>query len=395
MSELFDDIARIVASPLPRRRALRLTAASLASATLMLIAPGLLEAAPIKRMCNILICTDDPRAVMCALHASLCCGSGEKCCETSKTSPCFCCLASQMCCLGNQRTNPTMSCCDPICETCAATGTCTAQCPPAGKPALTLCCPNAAGNAFGICCDPTTNTCCGGVCCNTVGANATQKCCKGKCVPIADPATFTILAQGVDSSGDAYVQVSVEDSGVGLDSIAVLAATNATIDIPSFPSGTNAAVVVTATKVDQSQGASFELQACEPGCASGVCGPCSQCTTFDPLQLTVARSTGKPVSTIVTGIAQTESTVRIANGHPGLEQMDIDVNGTTFRVGGLRDHEVRTLDVAAAMVAGDRNTLRFTPRGKPGSADILITDAGRHPASRGRTQVQEVPAQGS
>jgi hypothetical protein len=58
-------------------------------------------------------------------------------------------------------------------------------------------------------------------------------------------------------------------------------------------------------------------------------------------------------------------------------------------VAGLRDHQVRQVNVSGVMQDGDNNTMTFQARGRPGgSANILIHeqrdkhDCGRHSAGR-------------
>ena len=98
-------------------------------------------------------------------------------------------------------------------------------------------------------------------------------------------------------------------------------------------------------------------------------------TICDPVDLTVGRDPGKPATATFTGIPQAESKIAITNGAPGLTNLRITVNGWPFQVAGLKAGEVRELDVAWAMMAGDDNTIAFTGLGKPtDSAWILVHD---------------------
>jgi hypothetical protein len=56
------------------------------------------------------------------------------------------------------------------------------------------------------------------------------------------------------------LQVTVQDAGAGLQSIVVTTLTNATVVVPTFTVGTAQALVVVATKVDQTQTAYLGLQ---------------------------------------------------------------------------------------------------------------------------------------
>jgi len=85
------------------------------------------------------------------------------------------------------------------------------------------------------------------------------------------------------------------------------------------------------------------------------------------------RSPGKPASVTVDNLARAEGHVAIRDGTPGIQNVSVVVNGTHFEVEGLRNGEVRTLDVSSAMIPGDANTMTFTALGQPGgSADVAI-----------------------
>jgi hypothetical protein len=173
------------------------------------------------------------------------------------------------------------------------------------------------------------------------------------------------------------LQITVQDSDGGLKSIVTTASSNATISIPAFTAGTTSPVVVTATKIDQTLGASVTLQATDM--AGNV-------VTCDPEMVTVNGGVGRPVSKVVTGVAQAESTVSIFNNTPGVKQIDVKVNGKLFKVTRLHDGEARTIDIASALKAGTNNTVVLTARGSSGSAEVLITDMGKHTAAQHGTK---------
>jgi hypothetical protein len=91
------------------------------------------------------------------------------------------------------------------------------------------------------------------------------------------------------------------------------------------------------------------------------------------------------VSQVVTGVAQAESTVSIYNNTPGLRQIDVKVNGKLFRVSRLSNGEVRSIDVASALKAGNHNTIVLTPRRGIGSAEVVISDLGKHTSAQHAT----------
>ena len=163
------------------------------------------------------------------------------------------------------------------------------------------------------------------------------------------------------------IDVTVQDTSSGLASVVVTTANNMTVAwAPPWAPGATFPVIYTATKINQSLGAQFGLK------VTDVAGNVTVC---DPVDLTVGRDPGKPATATFTGIPQAESKIMITNGTPGLTNLMITVNGWQFQVAGLKAGEVRELDVAWAMMAGDDNTITFTGLGKPGdSAWVLVHD---------------------
>jgi hypothetical protein len=51
--------------------------------------------------------------------------------------------------------------------------------------------------------------------------------------------------------------------------------------------------------------------------------------------------------------------------------VDIEVNNEHFRVSNLGDNEVRTLDIAAALLPGNVNRIVVQPHGPRGSSALL------------------------
>ncbi len=95
----------------------------------------------------------------------------------------------------------------------------------------------------------------------------------------------------------------------------------------------------------------------------------------DPVLTVEIREDGKPVANTFAGIPKAEHWITICNGDPSLKNLSIAVNGKRFEVAGLKDNEVKTIDVSSAMVAGDNNVITLEARGKPGdSAVIMIHD---------------------
>jgi len=162
------------------------------------------------------------------------------------------------------------------------------------------------------------------------------------------------------------IDIRVQDTEAGLSTIVVSAQENSTVLVPSFPLGTVDPVTVTATKIDQSQGARVELQ------ATDLFGNLTIC---DPLLVDVPRDTGRPASETYKGLKAEESAVTIDNSSPGLRKLEVEVNGETFRVTGLADGEHRLLDVSSAMLPGSSNVVTLRGYGKPGSrAAVMISN---------------------
>lgn len=189
--------------------------------------------------------------------------------------------------------------------------------------------------------------------------------------------TCALTALGVNAQQQTYLQITAQDSDGGLQSVEVSALDNATADVGSYQTAigtapmtvtvspiSTAPIVITATKQIQSQGALIGVQ------LTDVAGNAVDC---DPAFVSVDRTTGKPVPTTVTNVAQSESQVTITNdASAGLTNLSVDVNGRHFEVAGLKNGEVRTFDIASALRRGATNTVTLTPKGKPGTGAIVL-----------------------
>jgi hypothetical protein len=99
-------------------------------------------------------------------------------------------------------------------------------------------------------------------------------------------------------------------------------------------------------------------------------------TLCDPVLTDVIRDAGQPISSVVTGIAQSEHLLHIYNGDPGVSHLTINVNGTQVQEQDLNANQQYIVDIAAWLQAGSNNTVTITARGKPnGQATILIADS--------------------
>lgn len=190
-------------------------------------------------------------------------------------------------------------------------------------------------------------------------------------VKVADTTGPSCALTGVVAGPPKQIQITVQDTGSGLASVQVIQSTNADTVVPPFSVGTTAPVVVTATKIDQTQGSQVGLT------ITDVAG---NSTTCDPIDALVVRDAGKPAATTLTAVPQAEGTLTITNGPRGVSNLEVTVNGQTFKVTGLKDNEVRTLDISAAMRPGTNNTVAVTARGpKDATVGIMLWDGQGQP----------------
>ena len=102
------------------------------------------------------------------------------------------------------------------------------------------------------------------------------------------------------------------------------------------------------------------------------------CAT-DPWFASVLRLKGSGVasdSQLITA-SKSDDHITVINGKPGVEKVEITVNGQKFNVNGLRDGEVRGLCVTSAMRDGDNNAIYVVGKGKSGGSADLIGEPGR------------------
>lgn len=157
------------------------------------------------------------------------------------------------------------------------------------------------------------------------------------------------------------------DSGSGIKniSVAVLKGANLTPALPLvFNPPAFEPVFITATRTNTS--VEVTLKAVDGSGNSLTC---------DPIVSSLVRGTGAPETFTYTNIPEAEHIVTITNKQLGLKTLRLKVNGKNFQSAGLKDNEVRNIDISNAMIQGDSNTVALTALGKPGtSAEILIWD---------------------
>ncbi|MCC2667573.1 MAG: repeat-containing protein [Armatimonadetes bacterium] len=176
------------------------------------------------------------------------------------------------------------------------------------------------------------------------------------------PPSVTLTSTGINGSGKTYIQITVRDTGSGLASITVTDTTNCSTVVQPFTPGTTDAVLVTATKIDQSKSGRVALRAVD--CLGNI-------TNGDPVIANLELKKGKQLTRSFSGLPAAEHYVTLRNGTPGLREVIIRVNGKRFPLE-LADGESRTLDVASAVRHGRPNNFQITARGPRGATALLL-----------------------
>jgi uncharacterized repeat protein (TIGR01451 family) len=197
-------------------------------------------------------------------------------------------------------------------------------------------------------------------------------------VPTGPTAPITVTGGPIDTTGPTcaiiqklagppvQLRIGVRDMQSGLATIQVTNSTNADTVVPPFTVTTTTQVVVTSTKINQSLSSTVQLR------VTDVAGNVTVC---DPVADLVVRDSGSSAASTYNGLAAAEHYVSITNGSPGVQRLDVTVNGHTWKLTGLKANEERTLNVASAMRAGSNNTVSVKAYGRPGgSALVVISD---------------------
>ena len=160
--------------------------------------------------------------------------------------------------------------------------------------------------------------------------------------------------------------IKVQDGGSGIASIVVNQSTNADTPVPPFTVGTNDPLIITATKIDQSQRSQVELT------VTDVAGNVTVC---DPILALLVRDPGKQEVQTFNNVAGAEHVLTIYNGNPGVANLEVWVNGKKEKIKGLRSGETATFDLGSFMKAQGGNTVQVKVGGRPGStANMMLWD---------------------
>ena len=175
------------------------------------------------------------------------------------------------------------------------------------------------------------------------------------------------------------MQITVQDIQTGLATVTITTLTNSTAQVAGYsgpitlaPSRvtitdhTIRSVVVTVTKLDQNLGSQVALQ------VQDVAG---NVTTCDPIDLTSDRSTGRPTVRSLPNVSVSDHYLLLTNGSPGVKTLTLTVNGHRTQLAGWKDGEVRQLDIATWLHAGEDNVVEIRTEGAPGgTAWALLAD---------------------
>lgn len=196
----------------------------------------------------------------------------------------------------------------------------------------------------------------------TSSAFPDEVCCKCRVRSFLIQIGVTIVV--LDPAEGTRIEVVVV-SGAGLQSVDIESGKNARIEIPEFEIPTFLPVIVSVFKVDSLLPSSFMLRACDS----------NGCRSFDPVNTLVVRETGKPAQQRFTDLPFEENKVLVLNADPGVNHLELRVNGRRFQVVALKPGEQRELDIAAAMMQGEQNEVTLRALGKPGgSVTVVIHD---------------------
>lgn len=160
------------------------------------------------------------------------------------------------------------------------------------------------------------------------------------------------------------INVVVQDSGSGLASVVVTTSTNADTPVPPFTVGTNDAVSITATKINQSAGSTVALKVTDVAGNVTVCDP-----VWPGVRTGVVHGL---VGQTFTHVLGSQGKVTIVNRSAGARSFRLVVNGKPFTTTIAAGHK-RIVNVAAALKHGAKNTITVRARAAKVVAAVSIT----------------------
>lgn len=169
-----------------------------------------------------------------------------------------------------------------------------------------------------------------------------------------------------DPGPPARVEVTISDAGTGIAEILVTRSENADTVVPPFTVGTNDPIVLTATKIDQTQRARVEAR------VTDLAGNVALC---DPILTLLVKDSKGAVTETHSDVPLAEDTITISNGTPGLKKLTVFVNGVKFKAKDLRDGEETVIDISSALIDSENNVVTLKGNGPKGSsASVMIWD---------------------
>ena len=181
-----------------------------------------------------------------------------------------------------------------------------------------------------------------------------------------DTTSPTCELTSIDAGPPVILNVMAQDDGSGLATINVIVATNVVVTIPTFTPGTNDALTVTGTKIDQNSPAQLELEVID------VDGNITRC---DPVivQLEITSSWGR-ASRSVSDIPEAEGQLSVVNGEPGVDLLTVQINGNSSHNFSMSSGDRLEADASADM--GSSNSAELTAFGEVGSAVVVMFHDG-------------------
>jgi hypothetical protein len=188
-------------------------------------------------------------------------------------------------------------------------------------------------------------------------------------VPQIDSTGPVCVLNAMRSGPPTQIDIRVQDADSGLASIVVTKSNNADTPVPPFTVGTNDPLIVTATKIDQTQRAQVELSVTDLAGNTTVC---------DPILALLVREPGKQEVQTFTDVPGAEHVLTIYNGNPGIANLEVWVNGKKTKIKDLRNGETATFDLGPAMKVQGGNTVAVKVGGRKGSsANMMLWDGNQ------------------
>jgi len=170
-----------------------------------------------------------------------------------------------------------------------------------------------------------------------------------------------ILATGASRT----LELVVSDSGSGLSSLHVVTATGVTVALPRFTAWVKTPVVVRAGGAPSSDEESLVLE------TTDVAGNSARCAA------SLLRVSPRSHQPSLSGVLDSQGTLTVYDGTPGLRSARAIVNGHTLTLDHLRDGSVRSFDISGLLRPGSGNQVGLDVEcGTRGTADVLLWHGG-------------------